>query len=89
MTRSYDPAAIASSAIENAGRIPVTAGRHKADALYRRRRAISHYGLFSDVNYAALLRLAIAFDISDDDLARAHVRARDTMRRPMPTSTRL
>jgi hypothetical protein len=34
--------------------------------------------LFSDVSYAALLRLAIVFDISDDDLARAYIYARDT-----------
>jgi hypothetical protein len=34
--------------------------------------------LFSDVDYAALLRLAIVFGISDDDFARAYIRARDT-----------
>ena len=34
--------------------------------------------LFSDVDYSSILRLAIAFDISDADLARAYVYARDT-----------
>jgi hypothetical protein len=33
---------------------------------------------FSDVDYSAILRLAIAFDISDADLGRAYVGARDT-----------
>jgi len=78
MTKTFDPAAIAISAIENVSLVPVT------EADIRRILATgtgepSHVmALFSDVDYAVILRLAIAFDISDADLARAYVRARDT-----------
>jgi hypothetical protein len=77
MTKTFDPASIAISAIENVSRIPVT----KADL----RRMLSTgtgepshiMALFSDVDYSSILRLAIAFDISDADLAKAYVHARD------------
>jgi len=77
MTKTFDPAAIAISAIENVSQIPVT----KADLrkmLSTGAGEPSHVmALFSDVDYASILRLAIAFDISDADLAKAYVHARN------------
>src|ERR1700730_9921729 len=77
MTRTYDPAATAISAIQNVSTIPVT----KADV---KRMLVSGAGvpshvmaLFGDVDFSTLMRLAIAFDIFDDDLANAYVHARD------------
>ncbi|SRR5579871_883423 len=78
MTRTYDPAAIAISAIENVSRIPVTRDDIKRMLSTGDGEPSHIMALFSDVDYASLLRLAIAFDISDDDLARAYVRARNT-----------
>ena len=78
MTRTYDPAAIAISAIENVSRIPVTRDDIKRMLSTGDGEPSHIMALFSDVDYAALLRLAIAFDIPDDDLARAYVHARDT-----------
>ena len=64
MIKSFDPTAIAISAIENVSTVPVA----KADV---KRMLASGTGepshvmaLFSDVNFETLLRLAIAFDIS-------------------------
>ena len=76
-TKTFDPVAIAISAIENVSRIPVT------ESDIRRMLATgtgepSHImALFSDVDYSVVLRLAIAFDMSDADLARAYVSARN------------
>jgi len=77
MIKTFDPTAIAISAIENVSTLPVA----KADV---KRMLASGTGepshvmaLFSDVNFETLLRLAIAFDISDADLAQAYARARD------------
>jgi hypothetical protein len=78
MTRAYDPAAVAISAIENVSRIPVTRDDIKRMLSTGEGEPSHIMALFSDVNYAALLRLAIVFDISDDDLARAYIHARDT-----------
>lgn len=78
MKKTYDPVATAISAIENVSRIPVTrddVGR----MLSTGEGEPSHImALFSDVNYATLLRLAIVFGISDDDFARAYIHARKT-----------
>ena len=78
MTKTFDPAAVAISAIENVSRIPVT----KADIKRMLATGVgepSHVmALFSDVDYSVILRLAIAFDISDTDLIHAYVHARDT-----------
>ncbi len=77
MTKPRDPAAIAMSAIENVSRIPAT--REDIERMLATGTGEpSHImALFSDVDYAVLLRLAIVFDISDADLARAYVHARD------------
>jgi hypothetical protein len=77
-TKTYDPAIIAISAIENFSRIPVTRDDIK-HMLSTGEGEPSHImALFSDVNYAVLLRLAIVFGISDDDFARAYIYARET-----------
>jgi hypothetical protein len=77
-TKTHDPAAIAISAIENVSRIPVTREDIKRMLATGEGEPSHIMALFSDVNYAALLRLAIVFDISDDDFARAYIHARDT-----------
>ena len=72
-----DPAATALSAIRNASTMPVT----RTDL---RRMLISGAGepshimaLFSDVSLSTLMRLAIAFEIPDDTLAKAYRHARE------------
>ena len=77
-TKTYDPAAIAISAIENVSRIPATRDDIKRMLATGEGEPSHIMALFSDVNYAALLRLAIVFDISDDEFARAYIHARDT-----------
>jgi hypothetical protein len=77
MKKTYDPVATAISAIENVSRIPVTRDDIN-HMLSTGEGEPSHImALFSDVNYAVLLRLAI-FGISDDDFARAYIHARET-----------
>ena len=78
MTKTFDPAATAISAIENVSRIPVTKADIKRMLATGTGEPSHIMALFSDVDYSAILRLAIAFDISDADLARAYVHARDT-----------
>jgi hypothetical protein len=78
MTKTFDPAAIAISAIENVSRIPVTKADIKKMLATGTGEPSHIMALFSDVDYSAILRLAIAFDISDADLGRAYVHARDT-----------
>jgi hypothetical protein len=78
MTKSFNPAAIAISAIENVSRVPVTEDDIRRMLITGTGEPSHVMALFSDVDYAAILRLAIAFDISDADLARAYVHARDT-----------
>jgi hypothetical protein len=78
MTKTFDPAAIAISAIENVSRIPVTKADIKRMLTTGSGEPAHVMALFSDVDYSSILRLAIAFDISDADLARAYVRARET-----------
>jgi len=78
MTKTFDPAAIAISALENVSRIPVTKADIKRMLATGTGEPSHVMALFSDVDYSGVLRLAIAFDISDADLARAYVRARDT-----------
>jgi len=78
MTKTFDPADIAISAIENVSRIPVTRADIKRMLATGTGEPSHVMALFSDVDYSGILRLAIAFDISDADLARAYVRARDT-----------
>jgi hypothetical protein len=77
MTRTYDPAATAISAIQNVSTIPVTKADIKRILLSGAGVPSHVMALFSDVDYSTLMRLAIAFDISDDDLANAYVHARD------------
>jgi hypothetical protein len=77
MTKTSDPAAIAISAIENVSRVPVTEADIKRMLSTGTGQPSHIMALFSDVDYSVILRLAIAFDISDADLARAYVRARD------------
>lgn|GEM_PF-2969865 len=78
MTKTFDPAAIAISAIENVSRIPVAKADIKRMLATGTGEPSHIMALFSDVDYSAILRLAIAFDISDADLGRAYVHARDT-----------
>ena len=78
MTKTFDPATIAISAIENVSRIPVTKADLKRMLATGSGEPSHIMALFSDVDYSAILRLAIAFDISDADLARAYVCARET-----------
>lgn len=78
MKKTYDPVAIAISAIENVSVVPVTRDEVKRMLSTGEGNPSHIMALFSDVNYAALLRLAIVFGISDDDFARAYIRARDT-----------
>ncbi len=88
MTKTFDPAAIAISAIENVSRIPVTKADIKRMLVTGTGEPSHVMALFSDVDYSSILRLAIAFGISDADLARAYVRARGIpMRPPMPRWT--
>jgi hypothetical protein len=77
MTKTFDPAAIAISAIENVSRIPVTRADIKRMLATGIGKPSHIMALFSDVDYSSILRLAIAFDISDADLARAYVHARN------------
>jgi hypothetical protein len=77
MTKTYDPAAIAISAIENVSRIPITKADIKRMLATGSGEPSHIMALFSDVDYSSILRLAITFGISDTDLARAYVRARD------------
>jgi hypothetical protein len=78
MTKTFDPTSIAISAIENVSRIPVTKADIKRMLTTGTGEPSHIMALFSDVDYSSILRLAIAFGISDADLARAYVRARDT-----------
>jgi hypothetical protein len=78
MTKTFDPASIAISAIENVSRIPVTPADLRRMLATGTGEPCHIMALFSDVDYSSILRLAITFDISDADLARAYVRARDT-----------
>src|SRR5258706_15351724 len=78
MTETFDPAAIAISAIENVSRIPVTKADIKRMLATGTGEPSHIMALFSDVDYSSIPRLAIAFGISDADLARAYVCARDT-----------
>ena len=78
MKKTYDPVATAISAIENVSRIPVTRDDVKRMLSTGEGEPSHIMALFSDVNYATLLRLAIVFGISDDDFARAYIHARET-----------
>jgi hypothetical protein len=78
MKKTYDPVAVAISAIENVSRIPVTRDDIKRMLSTGEGEPSHIMALFSDVNYTALLRLAIVFEISDDDFVRAYIHARDT-----------
>jgi hypothetical protein len=77
MKKTCDPVAIAIPATKNVSLIPVT--RDDIWRMLSTGEEPSHImALFSDVNYAALLRLAVVFGISDDDFARAFIHARET-----------
>jgi hypothetical protein len=77
MTKVFDPAATALSAIANASQVPVA----RADLqrlLATGRGEPSHVrALFSDVDLSTLIRLLIEHDISDETFARAYLTARD------------
>jgi hypothetical protein len=75
--KTYDPAIIAISAIENVSRISVTRDDIKRMLSTGEGEPSHIMALFSDVNYEVLLRLAIVFGISDDDFARAYIHARE------------
>jgi hypothetical protein len=77
MKKTYDPVAIAISAIENVSLIPVTRDDVRRMLSTGDGEPSHIMALFSDVPYPALLRLAIVFGISDDDFARAYMHARD------------
>jgi hypothetical protein len=76
MARTFDPMLTALNAVTNGSRIPVAAddivrilSGGSGDPSHMR-------ALFGDVALSALIRLAIAYDISDEILASAYVRAR-------------
>jgi hypothetical protein len=77
MNKTYDPVATAISAIENVRLVPVTRDDIQRMLSTGKGEPSHTMALFSDVNYATLLRLAIVFGISDDDFARAYIHARD------------
>jgi hypothetical protein len=76
-THTFDPAAIAISAIENVSAVPVVRDDIRRMLSTGEGEPSHVMALFSDVDYTVLLRLAIAFGISDDDFARAYIHARD------------
>jgi hypothetical protein len=78
MKKTYDPVAIAISAIENVSVIPVARDDIKRMLSTGDGEPSHVMALFSDVPYSALLRLAIVFGISDDDFARAYIHTRHT-----------
>jgi hypothetical protein len=78
MRKTYDPVAIAISAIENVSLVPITRDDVKRMLSTGDGEPSHIMALFSDVPYPALLRLAIVFGISDDDFARAYIHARNT-----------
>jgi hypothetical protein len=74
--RRFDPEAIAYSAIENASRTPITRSE-LITILATGEGDPSHVrALFGDVSLGTLIKLAIAFGISDAALAEAYARAR-------------
>jgi hypothetical protein len=76
MTKRFDPASTALSAIANASAVVVTRD-DLPKILANGTGEPSHVrALFSDVSLSTLLRLAIAYEITDADLARAYARAR-------------
>jgi hypothetical protein len=77
MIKIFDPTATAISAIENASRIPVTKADLKRMLVTGTGEPSHVMALFSDVGLSTLMRLAIAFEISDEVLARGYVHARD------------
>lgn len=76
MTKTFNPAAIAISAIENVSRIPVNEDDIRRMLATGTGEPSHIMALFSDVDYAVLLRLAITYIHAD--LARAYIHARDT-----------
>src|SRR6266436_580014 len=68
MTKTFDPAAVAISAIENVSRIPVTKADIKRMLATGTGEPSHIMALFSDVDYSSILRLAIAFGISDAEM---------------------
>ena len=77
MTKTFDPAATALSAIGNVSRIPATGADLKKMLVSGTGEPSHIMALFSDVSLSTLMRLAIAFEISDAVLARAYVHARE------------
>jgi hypothetical protein len=77
MVKLFDPAATALSAIANVSRVPATKADLKRMLVTGTGEPSHVMALFSDVGLTTLIRLAIAFEISDITLARAYVRARD------------
>jgi hypothetical protein len=77
MTKTFDPVATPISAIENVSRIPVTRDDIRRMLRTGTGEPAHVMALFSDVDFAVLLHLAIMFDISDSELAQAYASARD------------
>jgi hypothetical protein len=88
MKKTYDPVAVAISAIENVSRIPVMRDDIKRMLSTGEGEPSHVMALFSDVNYTALLRLAIVFDIFLTMTSPEPTSMRGKpMQRPIPTST--
>src|SRR5215467_159376 len=85
MSNTYGRVAIAISAIENVSPIPVNSEDIKR-MLSTGERGRSSHGAIQRRQLRSPPGLAIVFDISDDDFARTHVRARTPTPPPMPTS---
>ena len=76
MAKIFDPAATAISAIQNVSRVPVSKADLKRMLATGDGEAAHVRVLFEEVDLATLMKLAIAFEISDAALARADAQAR-------------
>jgi hypothetical protein len=78
MVKRFDAAAAALSAIANVSRVPAARADVKRMLVTGTGEPSHVMALFGgDVSLTTLIRLVIAFEISDVTLARAYVRARD------------
>jgi hypothetical protein len=77
MTKIFDPAATATSAIQNVSRIPASRADLKRIIATGEGESSHVRVLFEEIDLTTLMRLAIAFEISDAVLVRAYLRARE------------
>jgi hypothetical protein len=77
MNKIFDPAATVISAIQNVSRIPAGKGDLKRILATGEGEPAHVRVLFEEVDLTTLMKLAIAFDISDAILAKAFVHARE------------